>query len=328
MHSEKRDSVSRLGEQGLLRRIYARFGHPARGVILGPGDDAAALRVPSGRLLIVSQDDLVENTHFQRRWADPQRLAARLLAVNLSDLAAMGDVRPLGCLVSAGLPRSLPASWALRLLAGLERASKRAGVAVLGGNLARSERIFLSMCILGAARPRRRVRRTGARPGDMLCGVGPLGEARAGVSLLRLRRPARSHPLVRAFWDVRPQLESGRRLAGVATSMLDNSDGLARSAEILAEESGVRMTVRMEEAPASRALKLFCRERRLDLRAYQFQGGEDYGLVFTLRPRDWPKLKRLLPQAYRLGFAEKGKGVVVEGLQGQGHPSASFEHFA
>ncbi|MBI5243173.1 MAG: thiamine-phosphate kinase [Elusimicrobia bacterium] len=325
MPSRKRDSISSLGERGLLRRIYARFSRTCPGVIIGPGDDAAALRVPASRALVASQDDLVENTHFERRWASPERLAGHLLAINLSDLAAMGEVRPLGCLVSAGLPRSLPASWALRLLAGLDRAAKRAGVAVLGGNLARSERIFLSMCILGAARADRLIRRSGARPGELLCGVGPLGEASAGVSLMRSGQPPKNHPLVRAFWEVRPQLKAGRCLAGLATSMLDNSDGLARSAEILAEESGVRIRVRMGEAPASRPLRLFCLARRLDLRLHQFKGGEDYGLIFTARRRDWPGLKRLLPQAYRLGGVEKGRGVVLEGTRRA--PRSLFEHF-
>lgn len=315
-----------MGERGLLRRIYARFGHPRPGVVLGPGDDAAALRVPAGQLLLASQDDLVEDTHFERRWAPPERLAARLLAVNLSDLAAMGGARPLGCLVSAGLPRALSAAWALRLLSGLDRAAREAGVPVLGGNLARSRGICLSMCILGAVHPDRLVRRSGAHAGDLLCGVGPLGEAGAGLALLRSGGAGASHPLVRAFWGVRPQMESGRRLAALATSMMDNSDGLARSAETLAEASGVRIRLRLDEAPASRALRGFCRERRRDLRLHQFQGGEDYGLIFTLAPRDWPGAKRLLPKAYRLGFVEKGKGVVVEGLPRRA--SASFEHFA
>ncbi|HAH06208.1 MAG TPA: thiamine-phosphate kinase [Elusimicrobia bacterium] len=314
MPSSKR--VSDLGETGLLRRIYARFARPSPGVLIGPGDDAAALRVPPGRLLLATQDDLVEGTHFQLDWTDPARLAARLFAVNLSDLAAMGDCRPLACIVSAGLPPGLPASWAQGLLAGLGRCARRYRTPLAGGNLARSKKVFLSMCAMGTARPGGLVRRSGARPGDLLAGVGPLGEAAAGVSLLRSGSvPRWGTPLVRAFWEVRPQLEAGRRLAGLATSMLDNSDGLLRSARILSEASGVRIRLDLKEAPASQALRRFCRERRLDLREHQARGGEDYGLVFTVPPGRLPR------GAYRLGSVEKGRGVVFEG------GAEPFEHF-
>ncbi|MFH1726392.1 MAG: thiamine-phosphate kinase [Elusimicrobiota bacterium] len=323
-------TISEAGERGLLRPIMKAFrARRGRGILIGPGDDAAAVRVPKGKVLVVSQDDLAECTHFERGWADPRRVAGRLLAINLSDLAAMGDVRPLGCVISAGLPPDLPKAWFERFLAGMRRASDRHGCPVLGGNLSRSVRIFLTLCVFGAAAPRRLVRRSGARPGDVLAGVGPLGEAAAGLDLVRARTavPAWGRALARRFWEPEPRLGAGRELAGVATSLMDNSDGLERSAEILAAESRVRLRLSLEEAPASRALRRWCRERRRAVRPHQYQSGEDYGLVFTAPPRAWMRIRRRLPGAYKLGEVLRGRGVRADGLERIGR-LARFEHFA
>ena len=315
-------SLRDIGEQGLLRRIQARLGRRRGAVLLGPGDDAAALRVPRGKVLVVSQDDLVEGAHFERRWADPARLARRLMAINLSDLAAMGDVRPLGCTVSSGLPPGLPGRWFDAFLRGLERAAAAFGLPVAGGNLARSEKLFFSLAVFGAADRSRLVLRSGAKPGDLLAGVGPLGEAAAGLDLLMARRPvpAWGRALVRSFWEPVPQFPAGRILSDFATSMMDDSDGLARSARTLAEASGLRLEVNLDEAPVSPALRRWCASRGKSLREHQLRGGEDYGLVFTVPPGRWAALKRRLPGAYLLGRAVAGRPRTVP-------EHSSFEHF-
>jgi len=318
--------VSRAGEAGLLRSIFKTFGGPGRGpILLGSGDDAAAIRVPAGRALVVSQDDQVEGTHFQRSWTDPYRLAGRLIRINLSDLAAMGGARPLACTVSAGLPASLPEAWFRRFLSGLAAHSRRHGLPVAGGNLSRSSRLFFSLAIFGSLPPRSLVRRSGARPGDILAGVGPVGDAAAGLRLLRGKRPVPgwARPLVRRFWEPEPRLNEARRLAGRASSMMDNSDGLRRSIETLAASSGKGFAVRLDEIPASRPLARWCGQRRISLRRFQLDGGEDYGLLFTVPPRDWAAVQKAVPAVYRLGEATVGRGVRIDG-SGR---SRGFEHF-
>ncbi|MEK7742998.1 MAG: thiamine-phosphate kinase [Elusimicrobiota bacterium] len=348
-------ALGSLGEGGLLKKIYGSFTAVGNGlkkrktdgafgsVILGPGDDCAALRIRAGTRLLLSKDDLVEGTHFERSWAEPGRLAARLLAVNLSDLAAMGWVKPLGCLVSAGFPAELPAEWALGFLRGLKRASSRWSVPVLGGNLARSQRIYLSMTIVGSGESRL-ILRGGARPGDILAGVGPLGEASAGLDMLRRggaqgraalggrpcsspggggdKVPRWARSLARSFWEPVPRLEEARRLAPFLTSLMDNSDGLLSTARTLAESSGVRLRLSLAEAPASRPLLRFAWERGLDLRRHQALGGEDYGLVFTLPARRWEEARRRVSGIYRLGEAGRGRGVESPWMKGK-----PFEHF-
>lgn len=286
-------ALSALGERGMLARIYgASRGLPAR-VLVGPGDDSAVLRC--GPRLVLSQDDQVEGTHFLRRWADPRRLAGRLLRVSASDLAAMGDVRPLACTVSAALDPRLPKRWFEGFLRGAQETSRRLRMPLVGGNLARSKHLSFSCCVLGEPGPRGLVLRSGARPGDLLAGVGPHGEAAAGLAALKR---GRNSPFIRRFWEPEPMFAAGRALAGLATSLMDNSDGLAASARTLAEASGVSV--------------------RVDPDRLRVADGEDYGLVFTVPPRRWAEVRRRLPRAYLLGEVVRGRAVDV---------GRSFEHF-
>lgn len=334
MRGTGRSTLARIGEAGLLEMIFRRLGRPrrpGRALVLGPGDDAGLLRVSPGRLLVASRDDLVEGTHFELRWADFGRLGGKLLRVNLSDLAAMGAVRPLAVLVSAGFPGRLSVSRFREFLDGLAKTARRYRVAVLGGNLTRSSRIFLSATILGEARPRHLIRRSGAKFGDLLCGFGPLGLAACGLEVLNGRAlGGRWDPLVRAFWEPEPQLKAGRILAesGLATSLLDNSDGLHRSAEILGRASGVGIQIALSRAPRPKPLEDWCRRTGRDPRRRILEGGEDYGLIFTVPRSKWTALRRRLPGAYPLGVVvDRRWGVCVPEL-GRGSAPCGFEAYA
>ncbi|MBI5209557.1 MAG: thiamine-phosphate kinase [Elusimicrobia bacterium] len=314
------ERLAGLGEDGLLALIFKRFARQRRpGLLLGPGDDAAVLRLAPGRVLVATQDDLAEDTHFELRWADFRRLGHKLFRINLSDLAAMGDVEPIGVVVSAGFPPDAPRRWATDFLQGLSDDVRSFGTPVIGGNLTRSSKVFFSMTALGAARPGRILRRSGAKAGDILAGVGPLGAAAEGLKLLkkgaakaggRASRPpsgrasagrdAAGGPYVRAFYEPAPQREAAAVLAGkrLATSLIDNSDGLARCAALLAEASGLGAAVDLADAPVDG----------------DPDAGEDYGLVFTVPPGRWPALRAALPLAYRLGrMVPKAKGTGAAG---------------
>ncbi|MFA6317091.1 MAG: thiamine-phosphate kinase [Elusimicrobiota bacterium] len=297
-------SLAGLGEKGLLALIFQKFArqrHP--GLALGPGDDAAVLRVPRGRVLVATQDDLVEGTHFETSWADFRRLGHKLFRINLSDLAAMGEVEPLAVIVSAGFPKDAPAAWATEFLQGLADDSRIFRTPVAGGNLSRSGKVFFSMTALGTARPNRILKRSTASAGDLIAGIGPLGAAAEGLKALKAG--GRGGRAVAAFYEPAPQFKAAALLAcrGLATSLIDNSDGLARSVAILAEESGLGVET--------------------DLRSAPVQGdphaGEDYGLVFTVRPDRWALLKAALPAAYLLGRMTSRKGKVAS--------AGGYDHF-
>ncbi len=281
-----RGTLADLGESGLLeviRRRFSRQRHPS--LLLGPGDDAALARLEPGKVLVATQDDLAEGTHFELRWTDFRRLAHKLVRINLSDLAAMGAVAPLGVIVSAGFPARAPARWAGEFLRGLSEDCRRFRVAVLGGNLARSRNVFFSLTALGQASKGLLLRRSGARNGDLIAGLGPLGAASEGLKALK--RGTRSRAAVRAFWEPEPQFRAAEILArkNLAAALMDNSDGLGRSCEILAGEASLGFELDLSEAPVEG----------------DPHAGEDYGLVFSVRPGKWAALKRALPGAYRLG---------------------------
>lgn len=286
--------LSSFGETGLLKKIRERFrrqNHPS--LILGPGDDAALLRAKPGRILVATQDDLAEGAHFETRWTNFRRLAHKLLRINLSDLAAMGAVEPVGVLASAGFPAGAPQKWATEFLEGLAEDAARFKVPVLGGNLCKSDKLFFTLTALGQAKPGQILRRSGARPGDIIAGIGPVGDAARGLE--ELRRGRRSSRFIDAFWEPVPQLRAGRILAEkkLATSLIDNSDGLRRSCELLAEEAGLGFHLDLNRLEWSAAAA----------------DGEDYGLVFTVPPTKRTAVRRALPSAYRLGVmtAEKSR---------------------
>lgn len=317
-------------EDDLLAHIAKAFRFPGdRRLLLGPGDDCAVLRQTPGARLVITTDELVEGTHYLPSFADPEELARKLLRVNLSDLAGMGAVKPVSCVVAAGLRRDTPPEFLCRFVSRLRAEALRFGVSVAGGNLAGARENHFAMTVWGEARDGGLVRRSGARAGDLLLNVGPLGDAAAGLELLKEGKPAelRRYPgLARAFWRPEPMFAAGAVIAGrgLASALMDNSDGLLRSALALADFAGCRAVLSPGAIAPSRALRAYCAERGRDWRSYALSGGEDYGLVFAARPGRLRLIKKRLPAAAVVGRLEKGDGFKVEDYGGK---TGRFEHF-
>ncbi|OGS06522.1 MAG: thiamine-phosphate kinase [Elusimicrobia bacterium RIFOXYA12_FULL_51_18] len=322
--------LSQKGEAGILTYIEKHFRFPGdKRLILGPGDDCAVLKTTPGRELVITTDELVENTHFLRHFADPENLAGKLMRVNLSDLASMGRVRPVSCLVGSGLPENIPADFVLRFIRALKKEALKFGLSIAGGNLTGAREMHFYMTVWGEADRKSLVTRYGAGPGDILFNLGPLGESKAGLEILKNGLTAdkkRFKQLVRRFWEPKPFLKEGALIGdrGLASAMLDNSDGLGRSARILSELSRCRVILQAGPEAVSPALAAYAAAKGRPWREYVFSGGEDYGLVFTARPEKAALVKKLLPDALAVGRIEKGKGVVVEGYEGK---VQSFRHF-
>jgi thiamine-monophosphate kinase len=261
--------LSQLGELGLLAELERR------GLAQRIENDAAEL---DG--LVVTQDALLEGVHFRLDWISWRDLGWRAAAVNLSDLAASG-AEPLGLIVTLAAPPATRVEDVVELYEGLAET----GVPVLGGDTSRADSVLLSVTALGRAE--RVPGRGGARPGDVLVVTGPLGAAGAAFRERRYVRP----PL---------RIEEGRRLARVATAMLDVSDGLARDAGHLASRSGVRCVIDLERVP------LAAGATRADLGF-----GEDFELLAATPD----------PLGFRVvGRCEEGEG--VEGIEPGG-----WDHF-
>lgn len=301
------DATARdLGEFGLIDHVVARLGTSAA-VLLGPGDDAAVVAVPDGRV-VATTDVLVEGVHFRRDWSSAYDVGRKAAAANLADVAAMGATAT-ALLVGLAAPGDLPVAWATGLADGLRDEAAVVGAVVVGGDTVSCDRVVVSVTALGDLAGRPPVTRAGAQPGDDVVLAGTTGRSAVGLALLRADRSA--GPLVDAHRRPSPPYALGPALADLgATAMCDVSDGLVQDTGHLAAASGV--LVELDSA-------LLPRVDGVDLDA-ALTGGEDHALVATV-----PAGTALPDGVVRIGTVRPGSGVSVLGHD----PGArSWEHFA
>ncbi|MFP3714684.1 thiamine-phosphate kinase [Puerhibacterium sp. TATVAM-FAB25] len=285
--------VADLDESALLARIFPLLPAGAA-TLLGPGDDAAVVAAPDGRF-VVSTDVLVEDRHFRRRWSTGYDVGARAAAQNLADVAAMG-ARPTALVVSLAVPGDLAVAWVEGLARGLADACAPAGAAVVGGDLSGADAVVVAVTVHGDLGGRAPVRRSGARPGDVVAHAGVRGFSAAGLALLvaGVAAPADGAlgadgplaPFVAGYLRPRPPLGSGPAAAdGGATAMLDVSDGLLRDAGRVAAASGVVVDLDGDLlAPDVAALAPAAAALGADdgtALGWVLGGGEDHGLLAT-----------------------------------------------
>lgn len=308
------------GEFDRLRAIYASLGAVGRGL----GDDCALVRIGS-RTIALSIDLSLEGVHFRTEWLSFREIGWRATAAALSDLAAEG-AQPLGVLVSVGLPgkgrgrgqgRRDPAT---EIMSGVGAATRSVGASVLGGDLVRSSRYLVDVCVLGlAARP---VRRSGAHAGDGLWVTGQLGGAALALAALRAGRRLAA-AVRRRFARPAPRIAAGVWLARRgAHAMIDVSDGLASDAGHVAAASGVRIEIELEGMPCWPGVT-----PRAAVRS-----GEEYELLVALSPRFGERDARAFRRATGLRLTRIGRCVAGRGIGMTDHgrpttPPAGFDHF-
>jgi thiamine-monophosphate kinase len=315
-----------LGEFDLIERYFTRQGD--RGdVLLGVGDDAALLQVPPGQVLVAAVDTLVEGRHFLPD-APPESVGHQALAVNLSDLAAMGAT-PAWALLSLSLPAADEA-WLGGFAAGLYALADRERVALVGGDTVRGPRVA-TVTALGFVEPGQALRRSGARPGDVVFVSGWPGEAAAGLEALR-RGDARGpdDPLVRRYRFAEPRLALGRDLRGRASAAMDVSDGLLGDLQKLCASSGVGAQLDLDCLPVSH--ELASRHGAEACERLVLCGGDDYELLFTVPAERAPAIERDLSVRHglhRIGRIEAAPGVrcARDGRPADVH-GGGYDHFA
>ncbi|MDQ1621161.1 MAG: thiamine-monophosphate kinase [Actinomycetota bacterium] len=298
-------TVGELGEFALIDAITARLGSSAA-VLLGPGDDAAIVAAPDGRV-VASTDVLVEGRHFRRNWSDARDVGHRAAAANLSDIAAMGAV-PTALLVGLATPPDLPASWALEMAEGLREECDLVGASVAGGDVVRSDTLVISVTALGSLEGREPVTRSGAQPGDLVAVAGRLGWAAAGLAVLTrgFRSP---RVLVDALRRPAPPYAEGPRAAALgATAMVDVSDGLVSDLGHIAVASGVALRLSSDAFHVPQEFVDTARALNADPMAWLLAGGDDHALAATFPP------DVDLPMAWSVvGRVEDGEGLLVDG---------------
>ena len=344
------------GEFDFIERIRRRepagpaaaAGHSS--LVRGIGDDAAVFRQRAGFDTVITADMLVEGIDFRLEdgWTTPRDLGHKALAVSLSDVAAMG-ARPRFCLLSVGVPRAL---WEGRFpdefYTGVRALARRHGVRIIGGDTSRTpERVVVDSVVLGEVRRGRALTRGGARPGDQIFVTGSLGGAAAGLKLLESRAARRprsaSSPkpaltsaergLVRRQTRPTPRVEWGALLGekGLATALIDLSDGLSSDLAHVCRESGVGARVEASHLPVEPLLKAAGLSADEAL-ALALDGGEDFELLFTAGARQAAKLPREVGgvPVTRVGEVTRERGRVMLVQDGRARPlrPGGFEHFS
>lgn len=315
------ETVADLGENALVARIISRIGRPRpQRVPLGPGDDAAVLACPDGRVVLTT-DVLIEGRHFRRDWSSAGDVGHRCVAESLADVAAMG-ARGRGVVIGLGIPPDLEVEWVDEFLAAATEECARAGADLVGGDVVSSDTVVVSVTATGDLEGRAPVTRAGAVPGDVLAVAGRLGWAAAGLAVLSrgFRSP---RALVEAHRRPEPPYASGVLAAkSGATAMMDVSDGLILDATRMAHASGVALDIDSSSLPLGEPVVTAAAAYHVDPLTWVLGGGDDHALLAT-----FPAGGRLPKGFAAIGRArEPGESAVLVDGEVPG-TDPGYEHF-
>ena len=300
-----------ITEKTLIEEIKKEFLSSKPGLSLGIGDDAAVIKAGKKKFLL-TKDLLLDGTHFYKDIHPPRLLGRKSLNASLSDIAAMGGT-PLYALLGLGLPEHTSAEWIDGFFTGIKSASEEFDTALAGGDISRAGVLTISVTVIGEGR--NIIKRRGARPGDVICVSGKLGDSAQGLQLIKqgakLGDDQRTDVLLKAFFDPVPQVSLGRIISEkkIASSMIDVSDGLSVDLNHLCEESGAGAEIYAGKIPASNELRFFQKKDR----EICLHGGEDYSLLFTV-PEEKKRRMELLDKEYEIseiGRMIRGRDILL-----------------
>ena len=330
----KDNNLAALGEFGFISRIAASVQTGA-GVVTGIGDDAAVTALTPGMQLLTSTDMLLEDVHFRRCWHDPYRLGRKSLAVNISDIAAMGGI-PRWATLSLAIPSDLPLDFLDEFTRGFLAMAGEHRVVLIGGDTCSSKQgLAISVTIMGEQLPELVLRRSGARPGDEIWVSGTLGDAAMGLSLAEKGEGVGGLLLSRLL-DPTPRTAAGIALAGsgLVSAMIDISDGILADFGHIAEMSSVGGGIRLTDLPLSPQFRSAAASFPVFPDHIALSGGEDYELCFTADPDSREKIiavmKKCGVEATPVGIVTSSPGVTVHDAAGAPFQLShqGFNHFA
>jgi thiamine-monophosphate kinase len=336
--------VADIGEFGLIERVQQRLtAGTSTDLLTGIGDDAAVYRVADGKVHIVTTDALIEGVHFDRTFVPMRHLGFKALAVNVSDIVAMNGT-PRFATIALGLPHNISVEMAEAFYDGLDEAATLYGVTIIGGDMTASQRLVISVTVIGEAPEERVVRRSGARPGDLICVSGDLGSSFAGLKVLldQKKRMEREGDAFKPALDdfpyvIRRHLRPAARLdlvrgweqAGVRpNALIDISDGLASELHHLCKQSGTGALVHAATIPIDLETRHVADQVGEDVDTFALFGGEDYELLFALSEDD---LERLPSDSFTVigHFTPPDEGIQLKTPEGGTIPldAQGYAHF-
>ena len=315
--------LSDIGEFGVISSIRSDLKGFQKEVIVGIGDDTAAIEVSGENLLLFTSDTLVEDIHFKWDYASPFQVGWKALVVNISDIAAVGG-NPTHCLVSLALPADTDRIVVREVYQGLKKAASRYRVGIVGGDTVRAPSFIITVSLLGEVKRKNIVLRSGAKPGDLIYVTGQLGSSGAGLTCLK-RSNWKVKPKIRQFLIKRhlmpsPRLVEGQKIAKsqIATSMIDLSDGLGSDLHRMAEESEVGAILWEDELPIALATEQLAKVMGKSSLEWVLYGGEDYELLFTVPPAKRKEVEHTLgfPHALIGEIVDRDQGICLKNRKG------------
>ena len=332
--------INEIGEFGLIESISKNCLALRDGVVRGIGDDCAVYQSSPGRVLLLTTDMLVENVHFLRRSITPFQLGRKAVAVNLSDIAAMGG-NPLVALISLGIPPDRAVEEIHELYRGMRDMCGRYEVSIVGGDtVASQEDLIINVCLIGEADEREVLYRSGARPGDRIYLTGVVGDSAAGLAVLKgeITAPeSLAAHFLKAHNEPDPLIETGRTIAAShrASAMIDLSDGLAADLGHIGEQSGVGALLFENKIPLSRELKDLAGHADRTPLDFALSGGEDYVLLVTVPAKNTGEFEQACRQQnttslFQVGEIQQDKGIRIKHEDGSVEELVhrGFDHFS
>ncbi|MBI4372568.1 MAG: thiamine-monophosphate kinase [Candidatus Omnitrophica bacterium] len=312
MHRKiKGKTVEHLGEFGLIREIKKWLPTMHKGIKQGIGDDAAVISASGNKYQLLTIDTIVEDVDFIRNRAAPREIGWKALAVNLSDIAAMGG-EPKLALVSLTLPTKTSAEFVKGFYKGLGQLASKFGVSIVGGDLSRGSKISSSVAVLGEVKKKELVLRQSAKVGDFICVSGRLGGSILGKHL-----------------NFMPRIREGRLITKFgASAMIDLSDGLGQDLNHLLPNSRTAFMIDERKVPVSQAARRLARGNAKKALIHAFSDGEDFELLFTIAPQKFQSLKKVWARRFTTPLTVIGRVVKwrVGNVPGQ-NKSLGYHHF-
>ena len=337
---ENRDlKMEDIGEFGFIRSILDGCQFSSEKLIRGIGDDCAVIGPYEGRVFLITADLLLEDIHFILGRIPPEHLGEKALSVNLSDIAAMGG-KALHALISVAVPKHMSVEILHRLYRGIKLGCRRYGVNILGGDTSASpDRLMINVTVIGEAPEKEVVYRSGAGPGDGIYVTGTIGDSAAGLKLI-MKEATAGEPVASVLREAHnrpvPFLEAGRMISGsgLASAMIDLSDGLVSDLRHICESSKVGARLSQTALPLSEELRTLAEINSFDPYNLAISGGEDYRLLITVKKKNAGAFLKMFEkgapcQIYRVGEITENDGIeiirpdrTIESLDGKG-----FDHF-
>jgi thiamine-monophosphate kinase len=309
----KNKNISSIGEQTLIDIIKKQVSNSRdnKNIVAGIGDDCFCFKLGKD-IICTTKDMLIEDVHFKKEWITPRRLGQKAIEVNVSDIAAMGIVKPKYAFIGLGVAPTTSKIFIDNLYNGIKKACDTHKMIIAGGDTVKSDKITISVTIIGIGKDKI-IKRSGAKSGDLIGVTNTFGDAGAGVWLLykygiKHKYTKDERYLILKQNNPKAKLSDSSKMSKYLTSLTDASDGLYISVSLLTKASNKGADIYMEQIPISQSLKKVFEDKKKQLDFALF-GGEDYELVFTV-PRSKAKLiKKLIPQVSYIGKINSSKKV-------------------